>query len=127
MEAPAELQLEAVNESVGRARRFVADALGASTSAAARENVLLVVSELVTNAVIHAGTTLRVRVRAGEDRIRLEVEDGSAKAPRRKHYGVESGTGRGMALVDAVARAWGWTPTDGGKIVWAEVGRSGAS
>jgi two-component sensor histidine kinase len=79
----------------------------------------LVVSELVTNAVRHAGTPVSVRVRLLGSRVRLEVGDGDPRLPQPATGTGESG--RGLRLVTAVARAWGARPTSHGKVVWAEL------
>jgi anti-sigma regulatory factor (Ser/Thr protein kinase) len=89
-----------------------------------REDLLLVVSELVTNAVVHGAEPIRVTmVRAGE-RIRVEVTDGAAAAsphgnPRPP---TNAETGRGLSVVTRLAVAWGWRASPGaGKTVWAEL------
>lgn len=80
----------------------------------------LVVSELVTNAMVHARTHLTVHVSSADRRLRLAVRDASSDRPRlqRPHPGRTQG--RGLQIVDSLSRAWGVLPTrDGGKVVWA--------
>ncbi|MGA5701727.1 ATP-binding protein [Peterkaempfera bronchialis] len=82
--------------------------------------VELVVSELVTNAVVHAGgvsITIGLSAVAGE--MRIEVMDGSDVAPSSRTAGGGAESGRGLALVDALASGWGVEPTRRGKTVWA--------
>jgi anti-sigma regulatory factor (Ser/Thr protein kinase) len=82
----------------------------------------LIVSEIVTNGVLHAGTPLYLSVARQRRVLRVAVRDSSSK-PLRAQSGPELGKrihGRGLTLVDAVSRAWGVLPTaDGGKVVWA--------
>lgn len=84
--------------------------------------VELITSELVTNAVLHAGTPLRLRVLAGDDLVRIEVSD---EAPElvavTQEASPENGHGRGLALVVAFAERWGMDREASRKTVWAEV------
>ncbi len=48
----------------------------------------------------------------------MEVQDGSRRLPRQRHYGLTATTGRGLALVDALTQAWGAEPGAAGKTVW---------
>ncbi|MBD0710458.1 MULTISPECIES: ATP-binding protein [unclassified Streptomyces] len=88
------------------------------------EDVLLVVSEAVTNACRHAGgpTELVVRcVRAGG--VRVEVTDHSSRVPRACPPGAPgSPGGHGLAVITRLTRAWGTLPRAGGKCVWMEIG-----
>lgn len=97
-------------EAVGAVRRFVCDTLGVGLE----HPVVLVASELATNAVLHAGTPFRVRV-SSESSIRVEVHDGTSIDELEKR----SGSGRGLALVEQVADDWGVDSTPPGKYVWA--------
>lgn len=83
-------------------------------------------TELVTNAVLHAGTDVRVALRRDEDTLRVEVADGSAAAPARRRYADDAQTGRGLLLLDALATSWGVDPLPAGegKVVWFEVDAS---
>ena len=81
----------------------------------------LLVSELVTNAVLHAGTTVHLRVEADGSALRIEVTDGAATKPSRRHYSAEAATGRGLGLVEALAAEWGTRSEAGGKTVWCTV------
>lgn len=106
-------------ESVGAARRLATTAL--ADSGRARDDVVLLLSELATNAVIHAGSRFRVRVCVGADRVRVEVADGSRATVRRQRFSVLSGTGRGLGMVDDVADRWGVDERPDGKAVWFEL------
>lgn len=83
-----------------------------------RRDVLIAVSELVTNAVTHAASAPRVHLMVLDGHVRLEVHDASAARPVRK-TGSASG-GFGIRLIAELSESWGWSPTDGGKVVWAE-------
>lgn len=108
--------------SAGRARRFVtATLLGWGCSAVLDATVLLT-SEVVTNALLHSGAaSIRLRLVLLADAVRIEVDDDSPALPRARQFGPQSGTGRGLALVEAAARSWGSVPTAHGKTVWFEV------
>lgn len=81
----------------------------------------LAVSELVTNAVLHAHTVIRLRLHCSVV-LRVEVEDGSPVLPSLRTYGTSASTGRGMAMVAAVTASHGVTPlAQGGKVVWFTV------
>jgi len=92
--------------------------------------VELVVSELVTNAV-HAAGPLRgdsplipvVRLWLASDRhgVLIRVGDGSSQAPMRRESGPDDESGRGLLMVEASSRDWGFYPTADGKVVWALV------
>jgi anti-sigma regulatory factor (Ser/Thr protein kinase) len=85
---------------------------------------LLVLSELVTNAVLHGAEPIQVCVSKHSDVLRLEVSDGDAHTseivPLAARASEEPG-GRGMHIVNALSRGWGVTRHDDGKTVWAEV------
>ncbi len=85
------------------------------------DDAVLVLSELVTNAMVHAAAGCRIDVRHSGDRLRLEVWDPSPQAPVIRLVGPSHVGGRGLRIVDAVAEAWGWHPTVDGKCVWAVV------
>jgi hypothetical protein len=115
----SEIELEPRPASVGQARRFVSGALEQWGLEDIDYDVSVVVSELVTNAVLHAGTAVTVRlVRNGG--LRIEVSDGSRVMPITRNRSTSATTGRGLHLIQALATAWGCTPTDSGKVIWAE-------
>jgi anti-anti-sigma factor len=83
------------------------------------ERAVLVANELVTNAVVHARTEARLRVELRGDRLRVAVQDGSPRLLRVVGSGPEDDRGRGLLLVERVARTWGVRRhPDGGKVVW---------
>jgi anti-sigma regulatory factor (Ser/Thr protein kinase) len=108
--------------SVPRARRFVEQVLTEWGLDDLVWTGTLLVSELTTNACLHARTPLAVTLeRLGETRVRLGVSDGSAAAPQVRNYAEHSTTGRGMRLVSSLSAQWGVELHPGGKSVWAEL------
>jgi len=83
--------------------------------------VMLLTSELATNAVLHARTDFEVTVARGEDALRIAVTDGNTRLPQPCMAPADATTGRGLALVDALANAWGADRHGRGKTVWFEV------
>jgi len=94
-------------------------------AAGACDDAVALVSELATNAVIHARTPFTITVSRDGDTIRVGVHDRSAVSPRRRAYGLDATTGRGLRLVATIASNWGIDAEPGGKVVWFEVRREG--
>ncbi|MFB4319176.1 SpoIIE family protein phosphatase [Actinomadura sp. 21ATH] len=110
-------------ESVGAARRFVRDALAGHAGPDPVETAALLVSELMTNAVLHARTETEVSVRASGDDVRAAVADrapGCALAPRRRHPYAD--TGRGLYMIERLASRHGVEIGARAKTVWFELG-----
>ncbi|WP_172386747.1 ATP-binding protein [Streptomyces sp. MNP-20] len=121
---------------VGRARRWARSRLAGSGIAADEplaETLILLISELVTNAVVHTGCPAVLRmllpgVPASEPgTVRVEVTDRSARPPRPRHAEGDETNGRGLELVDGLADRWGWQPDGAGKRIWCEVDRCAAA
>jgi CheY-like chemotaxis protein len=86
------------------------------------DDALLVVSELVTNAFVHAESEAELRVFPGKGLLRIEVADSGAAGPDPQLATDDDEHGRGLLLVSVLSAAWGTEPTgSGGKVVWAEV------
>ncbi|MDQ1641345.1 MAG: hypothetical protein QOJ90_696 [Actinomycetota bacterium] len=84
---------------------------------------VLAISEIVTNAALHAHTSIELLVDVGADRVRVEVRDYNNRLPAQRRYDADATTGRGMALVAALTADCGVVElATGGKIVWFEVG-----
>jgi PAS domain S-box-containing protein len=81
----------------------------------------LAVSEIVTNALVHAGTPVDVTTLVDELTVRVEVGDGSPHLPDARDYDDLAGTGRGLRLLDELVDVWGVTPRVDGKVVWFEL------
>jgi hypothetical protein len=103
------------------ARRFTRETLEAWRLDDFVDTAVLLVSELVTNAVLHARSGVEVVVDGGPGRVRVEVHDSSIVLPSRRHYGIQAGTGRGILLVEEMASGWGAETTESGKVVWFEL------
>src|SRR5579875_1581940 len=101
----AERDLGREPDAVPQARRLTAVALAGGWEHLA-DDAELVVSELVTNATLHGEPPIRVTVLAG-DRVRVEVADEGRSAPIVLRRNTEAMTGRGLAMVAALASAWG--------------------
>jgi anti-sigma regulatory factor (Ser/Thr protein kinase) len=120
----AEVHLNPTPAAPGDARRFVSDVLDGHQAV---ESAKLIISELVTNAVLHGGrhsghVTVVIGRETGHDRIRLEVSQPSHVGfhHRDQDPGHLEPTGRGFMIVDAVASEWGIDEHNGS--VWAVVG-----
>jgi anti-sigma regulatory factor (Ser/Thr protein kinase)/ABC-type transporter Mla MlaB component len=114
-------QLPATPAAAASARQVVAEACRAWGLAQLAGDAELVATELVANAVRHAaGSDLHLLVILRQRFVHVSVRDGSPQPPRRVLPDPETGEGgRGLILVDAVARGWGSTPIPDGKVVWA--------
>lgn len=112
--------LAAEPPSPAKARDFVSMHLLAHALMHLVDDMCLVVSELATNAVVHAKTPFTVTVFGTNESVFLAIEDGSASVPVRAVPDVLSTSGRGLMLVEALSDEWG-TRTDGHglKSVWA--------
>jgi anti-sigma regulatory factor (Ser/Thr protein kinase) len=109
--------------SVALTRRYVVDACVAYGWSASSDTVALLTSEVVTNSVLHAyGPQVRVRVLDRGLRLRVEVFDGSPVLPVPRKAPTSAVNGRGIALVDELALAWGVDVHPDGKTLWFEVG-----
>ncbi len=133
--------------SVGRARRMVSGTLESWGLDALVDDASLLVSEVVTNAVLHAGTEVVVSIRRHGSGVRIEVADGSPVVPTRRRYHGDAVTGRGLQILESTASNWGTTTSSGGgggggggggdggggggggKVVWFDLGEpvTGAS
>ncbi len=86
------------------------------------DTALVLVSELVANAVLHTESPLVLQIDAALPHVRVSVEDSSADQPQPQEMDVEAVSGRGLWLVDAMSASWGWQATAaGGKRVWFEL------
>ncbi|MEU7057138.1 SpoIIE family protein phosphatase [Streptomyces sp. NPDC046197] len=111
-----------VPEAARHARRFTRRTLRAWGATEQMDTVLLVVSELVTNALVHTDGQVRLGLTLVGHRLRIAVTDTSPRTPvKPTNIGWEATGGRGILLVEAVSAAWGTLPVSGGKQVWAEI------
>lgn len=86
------------------------------------DDVLLLVSEVVANACMHAGGPNSLLLRRTPEGLRIEVTDGSPVAPAARFPTDPARPGgHGLLIVERLARGWGSEPVDGGKRVWVDV------
>ncbi|MEQ8147418.1 ATP-binding protein [Streptomyces sp. OP7] len=131
-----QLEIRPDPAEVGRARRWARSRLAGSGIGADEplaETLILLVSELVTNAVVHTGCPAVLRLSlpgqdaAEEVTVRLEVADRSGRAPVPRCVDGDATGGRGLALVDGLADRWGWSTEGTGKRIWCELDRCGGT
>ena len=115
------LRLTPSPSSVGDARRFCREWLDTEGCSGSHEVVALLVSELVTNVVLHARTACELEVSRAGSRIRVSVTDEDERLPVRKDLDPEAGSGRGLVLLHAMSTTTGVDLVPGGKQVWFEV------
>lgn len=117
------IELSPSPRSVALARRWSTDQLSLAGCAVEVETVALLVSELVSNVVLHARTACELMMTAVDNMVRVEVHDGSDAMPME---GLSpdplSISGRGLALVAALSTTYGMEALpNGGKLVWFEL------
>jgi anti-sigma regulatory factor (Ser/Thr protein kinase) len=116
------LALESDRGAAGRARTFAAAALAEwSLPPALTRDVLLLTSELVTNAVMYGRAPVELRLRRDRRQLLIEVEDAATAVPRKLRPSPFQEHGRGLHLVASIADRWGTRPTPGGKAVWCSL------
>ena len=101
--------------------RRVRDAVGELVPASCSDDVRLLLSELATNAVLHGGGWFLVDLVRRESEVEVGVTDRSSITPVSPAPSTTRVTGRGLAIVNAVASDWGVEPLHPGKRVWFRV------
>ncbi|MBM9503763.1 ATP-binding protein [Actinacidiphila acididurans] len=122
---PAGFRVEAEAEAVPEARRRVVSVVRGwelPLPEGTYDDLELLASELITNAVRYSGAACAVAVRWTGERVRVEVSDTIPVRPRPRRAAVEAEGGRGLFLVESLSAAWGTTPDPAGKTVWFELG-----
>ena len=107
--------------SAGRARRLLRTALRGYDDEDTLDAAQLAISEIVTNALVHAGTSMRLRILVADRSLRVELTDGSPRLPSQRDFGTTAPTGRGLLLVEQLVSRWGAYPLPDGKVVWFEI------
>lgn len=108
-------------EAVRDARGFVAKALRDWSCHGLVDVAVLLTSELVTNAILHAKTGPTVKMALNGELLRVEVIDRGPGKPQRGSSATDALSGRGLALVEAMSDGWGVADVTGGKAVWFEL------
>ncbi|HUR03708.1 MAG TPA: ATP-binding protein [Nonomuraea sp.] len=119
--------LPAIPETVGRARRLVRETLTAWELSNLADDMTTVISEVVTNAVVHARTSMTLSLHRQGRSVRAEVADRSTAWPTRLPVGPDDEHGRGLAIVAAYSERWGVDPSSDGKTIWFVCGERRAS
>ncbi len=125
------IHLQPVPAAARQARRFV-QSTATSLAPDKLDDVLVLTSELVTNAVLHARTPLELGVILTEDAVLICVADGTLVTPQMPESSEGRENGRGIMMIRALADDWGVEPSEGrpGKVVWfllrAAVGEGGS-
>jgi anti-sigma regulatory factor (Ser/Thr protein kinase) len=123
-----ELSISSNVDAPGYARRWLRDVLAQSSmSRELLEDTVLVVDELVTNAVVHAATPIVVALEFGPSGCRCSVTDRRSAGPMPRLVEGTDGSGRGLRLVDAVSSEWGVERSDVGTRVWASIAPAAAT
>ncbi|MFI5616877.1 ATP-binding protein [Streptomyces sp. NPDC051567] len=130
-----QLSLAAVRSAVSASRHFLRLTLSKWPEVSIEDDALLIASELVTNAVTATGmlagkrtwgdleelNLVQVRLVGLQDSVIIEVWDMSDELPSLKQADDDAENGRGLLLVQQLAKRWGSYRTTGGKVVWAEL------
>ena len=118
----AEARFDGEPNSVSAARRFVSAVLEGAGVADQAWVAGQIVSELATNAVLHAGTAFVVRLGVAGQSVRLAVIDERPQAlAAKRQFSADTTTGRGLRLVEQLSQAWGVMSDGQTKTVWCEI------
>jgi anti-sigma regulatory factor (Ser/Thr protein kinase) len=114
----AELELPVSREAPALAREFLRGSTCAEHHSEVVDDAVLLVSELVTNSVLHGGPPVVVAVDCDEDTLQVRVRDGSRALPAPRNVARGDENGRGLALVAEMSADWGVDTEQDGKHVW---------
>jgi len=123
---PAQTQKAAITlsptlEAARAARRFAKKTTADWGLEELTDAVLQIISELVTNAVEHAGTPMELRLRRRPGALMIEVADGDGRLARPTPTDKTDERHRGLMIVQTLSERWGVRPTGNGKVVWAQM------
>lgn len=124
-----EVSLPAEQAAISRVRRQLRARLEQDGLESVADDVVLICTELVTNAVLHGclgfppGITVKVTVVWSDVQLRLNVRDPSGVRPKEQEFSASRTSGRGLRLVDELSDRWGveTDPSGSGKTVWTEL------
>ena len=127
----AELMLPMATSAPAAARAFAQSSGCADHALDMLDDALLLISELVTNSVLHGGPPIVLAIECDGEGLHVRVRDGAPGAPVVRQGDEEAEGGRGMSLVDLLSDTWGVEPVADahgvGKQVWFELRRSGSA
>jgi anti-sigma regulatory factor (Ser/Thr protein kinase) len=116
------LALACSTDAPGKARQAISELLARSGRTDLRADATVLVSELVTNAVLHAGGPISVSAAYIDSTLRVEVHDTDTHPlPALRRPSASDKTGRGLHLVALLADRWAIVPTPAGKTIWFEI------
>jgi serine phosphatase RsbU (regulator of sigma subunit)/anti-sigma regulatory factor (Ser/Thr protein kinase) len=101
-------------DAVSRARAFTRETLHKWRMAPLEETVTLLVSEMVTNALVHTDGFAELELRRDDSQVRILVTDAHSRVPRPREAALDATGGRGLMLVESLAEEWGVVPSGGG-------------
>lgn len=107
--------------SVGAARRLIRGELARLGDPDLLDAASLLVSELVTNAIVHGRTDVALHAEIDGSFFRAEITDGNPTLPVARRPAALAGTGRGFQLIEGIATRWGVLKSPGGKTIWFEL------
>ncbi|MCP9958277.1 MULTISPECIES: ATP-binding SpoIIE family protein phosphatase [Streptomyces] len=117
-------------ERIAGARQLLRELLHDWTDGDQVDSAVLMVSEMVTNVLLHTDGDARLVAEArgehGRRRLRVEVADASDELPHRRRPGEMASSGRGLMLMEVLAHSWGVDPRGEGKSIWFELHEDGA-
>lgn len=119
------LRLSASPQAPAQARRHAVSVLHTWGLDDLADVGTLLISELVTNVVRHAGSPVAIDLTDTGHGLRVDVHDGDARLPGAppRPPGAQAEHGRGLLLVEQLAARWGCSPTPAGKVMWFELDR----
>ena len=121
MTSSLQIQLDGTTLAPAVARRAVIRLIGDTSTIEFVRDAVLLTSELVTNAVVHAGGRSVLRARLLDGILRVELSDANRMVPQLNEVDPARVGGRGLHLVDDVASRWGVTAQPRGKTIWFEL------
>lgn len=126
--ARAELLLPLQSTSSAAAREFARRSGCTDHALDLLDDALLLISELVTNSILHGGPPIVLAIECDGDGLHVRVRDGSRTPPVQADRGDDAEGGRGITLVDLLSDTWGVQPVEddygSGKEIWFELRRT---
>lgn len=121
MMAQSEFAVPAGPRGVAASRHFTRKCLRDWSLDPLVDSAMLLVSEAVTNVLLHAGSQASLLLDSSATRLRVEVRDSSSELPVMRGRGARATNGRGLVLIDSLSSGWGAEPEGEGKVVWFEL------